>query len=141
LRNEPGQNFFSNLALFSHTRPIGMIHKGVASCALVRLDSTVTQNSPCGLSHAVRATPSNMARLSHPSPFSMTGPLGGPRPSFFLLSLSFFLLVFHLPLAPLVILDFSSLIRARGATNQLHELVFQSCWVHTSSLPSHFLVF
>jgi hypothetical protein len=28
-----------------------------------------------------------------------------------------------------MILDFSSLIGARGATNQLHELVFQSCYV------------
>jgi hypothetical protein len=27
------------------------------------------------------------------------------------------------------------------ALNQLYELVFQSCWVHMSSSPSHFLIF
>jgi hypothetical protein len=36
---------------------------------------------------------------------------------------------------------FSPQILPRGALNQLHELVFQSCWVRTSSSPSHFLVF
>jgi hypothetical protein len=43
--------------------------------------------------------------------------------------------------APLVILEFPPLLKARGASNQLHELVPQSCWVRTTSLPSHFVAF
>jgi hypothetical protein len=42
---------------------------------------------------------------------------------------------------PLTILDFSPLFRARGATNQLYELVSQSCWLRRSSLLSYFVVF
>jgi hypothetical protein len=56
-------------------------------------------------------------------------PAKRPGPLVFLFSLSFFLLLFHLVEAPLAILDFSPLIGAHGATNRLHELVSQSCWV------------
>jgi hypothetical protein len=82
-----------------------------------------------------------MVRFNHASPFDVTGPTRGPWPSLFLLYLSFFLHLFHFAAAPLMILDFSSLIGARDVTNRLHEFVFQACWVRTSSLPSHFPVF
>jgi hypothetical protein len=36
---------------------------------------------------------------------------------------------------------FNPQIIPRGILNRFHELVFQSCWVRTSSSPSHFLVF
>jgi hypothetical protein len=47
----------------------------------------------------------------------------------------------HLVVTPLVICEFSPLFGARDAINWLHELISQSCWVRTSSVPSHFVVF
>jgi hypothetical protein len=91
---------------------------------LAQLGSTVAQYPPRALSHAAGVTPPDMARLSHVNPFGVTGPTSCLWPSFFLLSVSFFLLLFHLAAASLTILDFSSLIRARGVTNRLYELVF-----------------
>jgi hypothetical protein len=64
-----------------------------------------------------------------------------PSSSFFL---SFFLPSSSSPLlaaAPLTILEFPPLLEACGASNQLHELVPQSCWVYTLSLSSHFVAF
>jgi hypothetical protein len=61
LRNEPVQNSFSNLALFSRTTPISANYKGVASYPLARLGSTVSPILPAMLSHAARVAPSDMA--------------------------------------------------------------------------------
>jgi hypothetical protein len=36
-RNEPGKNFFPDLALSSRTIPIGVTNEGVTPCALAQL--------------------------------------------------------------------------------------------------------
>jgi hypothetical protein len=132
-------HFFKKSGPFSRASPVVLTHEVVTLCALTRLGSIVTQNPPHGPSHVAGVTLSDMMRLSHASPFSVTSPPRSSRPSSFLLSLSFFL--FHLVAAPLAIWDFSSLIGACAVTNRLYKLVFQSCWVRTSSLSSHFLIF
>jgi hypothetical protein len=136
----PAKTLFLNPTLFSRASSVDTTHEGTTSFALAWLDSTVVQYTPHGLSHTVIVASPDMAWLSHASSFDVTGPSRCLWPSSFLPSLSFFLL-FHLVATPLVILDFTSLIRAYGTTNQPHEFVFQSCWIRTSSLPSQFLVF
>jgi hypothetical protein len=80
--------------------------------------------------------------LSHDSLFGVTQFPKYPTPSLSLSSssLSFFL---RSPPRGGSIGDsyFSPQIIPHGALNRFHELVFQSCWVCTSSSPSHFLVF
>jgi hypothetical protein len=126
----------SNMALLSHVSAVGATYEEVTPYASARLNSTLSHSLPCGLSHAKRVAPSDMARLSHASSFSITGPPRGSHPFF-----SFFLLLSSPCSGSFMIYDFSPLFGVCGATNRLYELVSQSCWVHTSSLPSHFVVF
>jgi hypothetical protein len=137
---KPTETYFQVLALSSHASLVGATHEGVTPCTLARLVGYVRAGLPMwrhvGFSHAKRsgATPSAVApiHLVQLLCIIVHRPLFLPL---FLSSSSSPLLV----AAPLAILEFPPLLEACGASNQLHELVPQSCWVCTSSLPSHFV--
>jgi hypothetical protein len=121
-------NFFLNLIFLSRASAIGVIYEVVTSCAVTQLGSTLSHSLSCGLSHAAQVAPSDMTRLSHISSFDVIGPPRAPNPFFSFFLFYFFFLFLSSPCSGcLVICDFSPLFRARGATNRLYELVFQSC--------------
>jgi hypothetical protein len=100
-RNEPGQNFFSNLTLLSRANPSDVTYKGVVPCTLTQLGSMLSHFLPRGLTRAARVALSDMARLSHTSSFDVTGPSKASGPlSFSSSSLSSSSSSFHLTAAP-----------------------------------------
>jgi hypothetical protein len=66
------------ITILIHASPVDVTYKEVASYPLTRLGSTVSHILPHDLSHAARVVPSDMARVSHASPFGVTGPSRGP---------------------------------------------------------------
>jgi hypothetical protein len=122
-RNEFVETFFLNVAFLNRVNPSDVNCEGVTSVYLTRLKGLALYQSR----QLFGATqfPEYIASLFLFLPayflsfYILSPPRGGSIGDFY----------------------FSPQILSRGALNQLHELIFQLCWVRTSSSPSHFLVF